>query len=107
MLFMAAVIIGSASLLYTNYLVDKLDHEERKKIEQWAEATYQLANSGMGPVNNALATRIIQLFEAPEQLRAMAKNATALASPAAANAIANLAEGLITKPKTTNSGVIA
>ena len=57
---MAAVIIGSASLLYTNYLVDKLDQEERKKIELWAEATYQLANSGMGPVNNALATRIIQ-----------------------------------------------
>ena len=60
MLFMAAVIIGSASLLYTNYLVNKLDQEERKKIELWAEATYQLANSGMGPVNNALATRIIQ-----------------------------------------------
>ena len=60
MLFMAAIIIGSASLLYTNYLVDKLDQEERKKIELWAEATYQLANSGMGPVNNALATRIIQ-----------------------------------------------
>ena len=57
---MAAVIIGSASLLYTNYLVNKLDQEERKKIELWAEATYQLANSGMGPVNNALATRIIQ-----------------------------------------------
>ena len=52
-LYMAAVIIGSASLLYTNYLVDKLDQEERKKIELWAEATYQLANSGMGPVNNA------------------------------------------------------
>ena len=60
MLFMAAVIIGSASILYTNYSVDKLDQEERKKIELWAEATYQLANSGMGPVNNALATRIIQ-----------------------------------------------
>ena len=60
MLFMAAVIIGSASLLYTNYLVENLDQEERKKIELWAEATYQLANSGMGPVNNALATRIIQ-----------------------------------------------
>ena len=60
MLFMGAVIIGSASLLYTNYLVDKIDQEERKKIELWAEATYQLANSGMGPVNNALATRIIQ-----------------------------------------------
>lgn len=60
LLFMGAVIIGSASLIYTNYLVEKLDQEERKKIELWAEATYQLANSGMGPVNNALATRIIQ-----------------------------------------------
>ena len=59
-LFLAAVIIGSVSLLYTNYLVDKLDQEERKKIELWAEATNQLANSGMGPVNNILATRIIQ-----------------------------------------------
>lgn len=59
-LFLAAIIIGSVSLLYTNYLVDKLDLEERKKIELWAEATNQLANSGMGPVNNILATRIIQ-----------------------------------------------
>ncbi len=59
-LFLAAIIIGSVSLLYTNYLVDKLDQEERKKIELWAEATNQLANSGMGPVNNILATRIIQ-----------------------------------------------
>lgn len=59
-LFLAATIIGSVSLLYTNYLVDKLDLEERKKIELWAEATNQLANSGMGPVNNILATRIIQ-----------------------------------------------
>lgn len=60
MLFMAAIVIGSASLLYTNFLVEKLDQEERKKMELWAEATYQLANSGMGPVNNVLATRIIQ-----------------------------------------------
>ena len=59
-LFLAAIIIGSGSLLYTNYLVDKIDQEERKKIELWAEATKQLANSGMGPVNNILATRIIQ-----------------------------------------------
>ena len=54
-----------------------------------------------------LATRVIQLFEAPDQLRAMAKNATALASPAAAKDIANLAERLITQPKETSSGAIA
>lgn len=59
-LFFVAVLIGVSSLLYTNFLVNKLDLEERKKIELWAEATDQLANSGMGPINNVLATRIIQ-----------------------------------------------
>ena len=59
-LFFVAVLIGGSSLLYTNFLVNKLDLEERKKIELWAEATDQLANSGMGPINNVLATRIIQ-----------------------------------------------
>lgn len=59
-LFFVAVLIGGSSLLYTNFLVNKLDVEERKKIELWAEATDQLANSGMGPINNVLATRIIQ-----------------------------------------------
>lgn len=59
LLFIAAVVIGSGSLLYTNELVKKLDVEERKKIELWAEATNQLANAGMGPANNILATRII------------------------------------------------
>lgn len=59
-LFFVAVLIGGSSLLYTNFLVKKLDLEERKKIELWAEATDQLANSGMGPINNVLATRIIQ-----------------------------------------------
>lgn len=59
LLFIAAVVIGSGSLLYTNQLVKKLDAEERKKIELWAEATNQLANAGMGPANNVLATRII------------------------------------------------
>lgn len=59
-LYLVAVLIGASSLLYTNFLVNKLDLEERKKIELWAEATDQLANSGMGPINNVLATRIIQ-----------------------------------------------
>ena len=59
-LFAFALLIGFLSLSYTNNLVRELDLEERKKIELWAEATYQLVNSGVGPTNNILASRIIQ-----------------------------------------------
>lgn len=55
-----AGLIGVLSLSYTNKLVKELDVEERKKIELWAEATLQLVNSGIGPTNNILASRIIQ-----------------------------------------------
>ncbi|MBL4752170.1 MAG: HAMP domain-containing histidine kinase [Flavobacteriales bacterium] len=43
-----AVVIGLSSLWYTNSLVNKLQWEERKKVELWAEATRQLANSQSG-----------------------------------------------------------
>lgn len=59
-LFLFAILIGVVSLMYTNKLVSNLDVEERKKVELWAEATYQLVNSGIGPTNNILASRIIQ-----------------------------------------------
>ncbi len=59
-LFIFATIICLVSLTYTNKLVSDLDTEERKKIELWAEATNQLVNSGMGPTNNILASRIMQ-----------------------------------------------
>ena len=59
-LFFFATIICIVSLSYTNKLVSDLDSEERKKIELWAEATNQLVNSGMGPNNNILASRIMQ-----------------------------------------------
>ncbi len=59
-LFIFATIICLASLTYTNKLISDLDTEERKKIELWAEATNQLVNSGMGPTNNILASRIMQ-----------------------------------------------
>jgi len=59
-LVVMASIICLASLSYTNNLVKELDKEERKKIELWAEAIYQLVNSGMGPTNNILASRIMQ-----------------------------------------------
>ena len=44
LLLIAALLIGSASLWYTNRLVKKLSEEERKKIELWAEATRRLAD---------------------------------------------------------------
>ena len=45
MLLIFAVIIGLGSLFYTHDLVDRLKEEERKKAEQWAEATRRLVTS--------------------------------------------------------------
>ena len=44
LLLIAALLIGTASLWYTNRLVKKLSVEERKKIELWSEATRRLAD---------------------------------------------------------------
>lgn len=38
LLLIVAVVIGVASLLYTNWLTNKMAQEERKKVEIWAEA---------------------------------------------------------------------
>ncbi len=38
LLLLIAIIIGVASLLYTNWLTKKVAQEERKKVELWAEA---------------------------------------------------------------------
>ncbi|MDX9728818.1 MAG: sensor histidine kinase [Bacteroidales bacterium] len=45
LLLIFAVIIGLGSLFYTHDLVDRLKEEERKKAEQWAEATRRLVTS--------------------------------------------------------------
>ena len=45
LLLMAAILIGVASLLYTNWLTNKMAQEERKKVELWAEAIKQLGSS--------------------------------------------------------------
>ncbi|MCX6274434.1 MAG: HAMP domain-containing sensor histidine kinase [Bacteroidetes bacterium] len=44
LLLTAALLIGAASLWYTNKLVKSLADEERKKINLWAEATKKLAD---------------------------------------------------------------
>ncbi len=45
LLLMVAIVIGVASLLYTNWLTKKMAQEERKKVELWAEAIKQLGSS--------------------------------------------------------------
>jgi len=47
LLLVVAVIIGLASLLYTNWLTGKMANEERKKVELWAEATKRMADTGI------------------------------------------------------------
>jgi signal transduction histidine kinase len=47
LLLIVAVLIGVASLLYTNWLTEKMAIEENKKVELWAEATKRLAESGI------------------------------------------------------------
>lgn len=44
LLFVAAMLIVGASLLYTNYLVKKLSEEERKKVRVWAGAIKEKAH---------------------------------------------------------------
>ncbi len=45
LLLIVAVLIGVASLLYTNWLTEKMAREERKKVELWAEATKGLVDA--------------------------------------------------------------
>ncbi len=44
LLLLAAIIIGGASLWYTNRLVNRISEEEKKKVELWAQGTRELAN---------------------------------------------------------------
>jgi signal transduction histidine kinase len=44
---LGAIVIGVASLMYTNWLTEKLSEEERKKVILWAEATQRLASDAM------------------------------------------------------------
>jgi len=41
-ILLTALIISAASMWYTNHLVDKLEEEERQKIQIWAEANKEL-----------------------------------------------------------------
>jgi len=47
LLLVIAILIGVSSLLYTNWLTDKMAQEERKKVELWAEATKELIDASI------------------------------------------------------------
>jgi len=54
------IAIGVCSLLYTNYLVNKLSEEERKKIEIWAEIYRLLNEAGAVDSNLDLYLRVME-----------------------------------------------
>lgn len=45
MLLLSAIVIGVASLVYTNWLTQKMELEERNKVKLWAEATKGLSDA--------------------------------------------------------------
>jgi signal transduction histidine kinase len=45
LLLLVAVLIGVASLLYTNWLTNKMELEERNKVELWAKAIEQISST--------------------------------------------------------------
>ena len=51
-MLLGAVVIGMASLMYTNWLTEKLSEEERKKVILWAEATKRLASDDISLDND-------------------------------------------------------
>ena len=64
-LLFVAVLIGVASLLYTNWLTDKMAQEERKKVEIWAEAIKGLIDFSTdvsSPESATLETRYLNFL---------------------------------------------
>ncbi len=59
-LLCTALIIGGASLWYTNKLVRKLSNEEKKRVELWAKATQQLASATDLGVDFSFLSDVIQ-----------------------------------------------
>lgn len=62
---MVAVLIGVASLLYTNWLTGKMANEERNKVELWSEATKELIDNSIvasSPEMSELETRYLNFL---------------------------------------------
>lgn len=58
LLLTSAVVIAAGSLSYTNKLVKQIKKEEKKKIEQWAEATRLVVNEEDDDILNFLVSII-------------------------------------------------
>ncbi|MCA1757338.1 MAG: HAMP domain-containing histidine kinase [Bacteroidales bacterium] len=58
LLLTSAVVIAAGSLVYTNRLVEQIKKEERKKIEQWAEATRLVVSEEDDDILNFLVSII-------------------------------------------------
>lgn len=59
-MLLAAIVIGTVSTIYTNYLVDELKLEEQKKVELWAEATRQLVQPGTDDSSISLTLEVLK-----------------------------------------------
>jgi signal transduction histidine kinase len=59
-LFLAAIIIGFTSLMYTNHLVNKMAGEERKKAEMLAKAWNQIVNAKSDDPNLGFYAKVIE-----------------------------------------------
>ena len=57
LLALIAIVIVTGTVFYSNHLAKKIAAEEKIKIEQWAEATKDIANSDLTETN--LASRIL------------------------------------------------
>jgi len=66
LLLFVAVLIGVASLLYTNWLTSKMANEERNKVELWAEATKSIIDNSIpassSPEMSKLETRYLNFL---------------------------------------------
>jgi two-component system, sporulation sensor kinase D len=55
-----AVLIGMASLYYTNNLVSRLKDQERRNMQLWAEAYAQINETGLNQEINSLVSTVIE-----------------------------------------------
>ncbi|MBK7390818.1 MAG: hypothetical protein IPI23_17605 [Bacteroidetes bacterium] len=59
-LLLAAMVIGIASLWYTNILVEKLALQEKKNVELWAGAVRQLSQVEVEAGDVSLALEVLR-----------------------------------------------
>ena len=77
LLLFIAVLIGVASLAYTNWLTKEMAEEERKKVELWAEATLRFAEPeipGQEQLSTTYSLLILKILEQNTAYAILKKN---------------------------------